>query len=150
LARRTRIDFSFRSRSKGIDRELLRKKIARACRIAGLRGGEISLSVVDDSEMRDLNRIYRNINRSTDVLAFAFQEEKGFPHTALIGDVVVSVETARRQARCRNVPLEEEVRDLFIHGICHLLGYDHIGSRRKAVAMKMKEKEIRRILDEGI
>jgi rRNA maturation RNase YbeY len=111
--------------------------------------GELSLSLVDDSEMGGLNRAYRNIRGSTDVLAFAFQEGTDFSKTDIIGEVVVSVETAERQAKRRRSPLQTEVEDLFVHGILHLLGYDHTASREKALEMRRKEGEVRRLLDQS-
>jgi probable rRNA maturation factor len=146
----SRIDFSFRTRSKELDRPLLRKTIKKVSKIVGLIG-ELSVSLVDDYEMRALNRTYRDIDRPTDVLGFAFQEGREFPKTDLqpdlVGDIVISVETAARQAERRKMSLQKEVEDLFIHGILHLLGYDHTISREKALEMRKREREVRRTLD---
>ena len=149
MSQRTRIDLSCRSGSVGIDRPLLRRQIRKACGIAGLQAGELSLSLVCDAEIRELNRTHRNLDQPTDVLAFAFQEERRLPDSNLIGDVVVSVDTAKRQAQQRETPLQQVVEDLLIHGILHLLGYDHVASPQRARVMRAKEREIRRSLDEG-
>ena len=93
--------------------------------------------------MRRLNRRYRNINRPTDVLAFAMREA---PYSSLLGDVVISMHTARRQARTMGHSLDHEMVTLLIHGILHLVGYDHERSPRDARVMRQKEEAIFRAL----
>jgi probable rRNA maturation factor len=99
-------------------------------RAAGLTGQdgagaelEVTLRLTDDETIRQLNREYRGRDRPTDVLAFAQREgEGGALHPHLLGDIVISIETAARQARRG---LERELLFLAAHGLCHLLGYDH-------------------------
>ncbi len=84
---------------------------------------EVTLRLTDDPTIRELNRVYRKRDKPTDVLAFAQREgEGGGLHPGLLGDIVISVETAARQARRG---LERELLFLAAHGLCHLLGYDH-------------------------
>lgn len=91
---------------------------------------EVTLRLVGDAEIRDLNRDYRSVDRPTDVLAFAMREAPGGEAAPeLLGDVVVSIETAERQ---RRGSLEAELRFLFAHGLCHLLGYDHQSDAEEA------------------
>jgi probable rRNA maturation factor len=79
--------------------------------------------LVGDAAIRALNRAYRKNDRPTDVLAFAQREgPAGGLHPAVLGDVVISVDTARRQAKRG---LYRELLHLAAHGLCHLLGYDH-------------------------
>jgi probable rRNA maturation factor len=78
--------------------------------------------LTDDDEVRALNRTYRSVDRTTDVLSFA-QAEGGGPASGLLGDVVVSVEQAARQAPGGDLPAE--LLRLLAHGLCHLLGLDH-------------------------
>jgi len=94
---------------------------------AGLGDVELSVVVVDDAAMRELNRRYRRQDRPTDVLAFAMAEGEQAPaiRPELLGDVVLSADTARRQARSRGVPLLDELTLLLAHGLLHLLGHDH-------------------------
>lgn len=99
---------------------------------------EVSIEFVGDTRMRRLNREYRKKDRTTDVLAFASREAGG-PPSPLLGDVVVSVPTARRQASSLGHSLNEELVRLLIHGVLHLVGYDH--ERSEAEARKMKQKE---------
>jgi probable rRNA maturation factor len=101
----------------------------RAERMLGAaRASEVELSILlcDDDTIHGLNRTYRGKDRATDVLAFPLREG---PHAemagAMLGDVVISVETARRQAREHGRTISEEISFLLAHGILHLLGYDH-------------------------
>lgn len=107
---------------------------------------EVSLALVDDCEMRELNRTYRGVDASTDVLSFAMQESAaGEPQIvdareeALLGDVVISLETAARQAEEYGHSLEREAGFLLAHGILHLLGYDHEEPARAEVMQKKQE-----------
>ena len=96
---------------------------------------ELSVALVDDQEIHRLNRQYRGFDRPTDVLSFALQEaeeprfkdECGDEQLPLIlGDVIISIETTQRQAGERDHSFEREFLILLVHGILHLLGYDHI------------------------
>ena len=128
----------------------------------GEEKAEVGLVLVGDAEVRNLNRHYRGIDRATDILAFAMEDPisprpsriKARPITRhlspprvdtyfhLLGDLVISMEAAKRQARQRRHSLEREMTILIIHGLLHLLGYDHERSLIKARAMMRKEKEL--------
>lgn len=88
---------------------------------------EVSVLLTDDSLMTEMNRDYRGINSPTDVLAFSQLEgeDSDFIDSDLLGDVVISMDTAERQAQKTEHSLEKEVALLTIHGVLHLLGYDH-------------------------
>jgi probable rRNA maturation factor len=89
----------------------------------------VGLTLTDDAEIHALNRDFRKKNKPTDVLAFAMREgEGGGLHPGELGDVVISVETARRQAKR---DLYTEIEFLWSHGLCHLLGYDHRNDREE-------------------
>ena len=104
-------------------KDLLRKEIERILISLGLEGVELSVLLTDDGEIRDLNRTYRGRDKPTDVLSFPMGDRVG--DRLLLGDVVVSLDTARRRAEETGSPLERVVLNLLIHGIIHLLGYDH-------------------------
>jgi probable rRNA maturation factor len=108
----------------------------------GCRESELSILLVDDDEMQRLNREYLSRDHPTNVLAFAMREGESALNPALLGDVVVSTETAQREAQQRDVPLEEEMALLLVHGILHLLGYDHEDDPSAATEMQAKEEEI--------
>lgn len=88
----------------------------------------IDVSVVDDEEMRELNNQYRGKNKPTDVLSFAQLEGEstfGAGEEILLGDIVISLATAMKQANEEGHPLQEEMAFLTVHATLHLLGYDH-------------------------
>ena len=87
---------------------------------------ELSVLLCDDATIHALNRDYRKKNKSTDVLAFAMREgDDGHLAGDLLGDVIISLETATRQAKERGVVTRDEVMMLLAHGLLHLLGWDH-------------------------
>ncbi len=95
-------------------------------RALGMPRAEVSVLLCDDATIHELNRTYRHKDRPTDVLAFALREgEHAELAGDLLGDVVISIETARRQAREHQRTLVDEVRFLLAHGLLHLVGYDH-------------------------
>ncbi|TKB73483.1 MAG: rRNA maturation RNase YbeY [Nitrospira sp.] len=124
----------------------MRRISDRILRYARVSGSELSLSLVGDRRMRRLNARYRRRDRPTDVLAFASREASQ-PVTLLLGDVVISVDTARRQARRAGIPMDRELVTLLIHGVLHLLGYDHERSAPEARRMQRKERAILRSLE---
>ncbi len=95
---------------------------------------ELCITFVNDESMRKINEDYRKINRTTDVLAF---QQEG-PDTSLLGDIIISIETAVRRSNMHNMKLQDEINILIIHGVLHLLGYNH---KRKTEAREMREKE---------
>jgi len=98
----------------------------------------LSVEFIGDRRMRRLNYQYRGIDMTTDVLAFAMREGPG-PPSLLLGDVVVSVPQAVRQAAEQGHSIRHELAALLIHGILHLLGYDH--ERGESEARRMRRKE---------
>lgn len=94
---------------------------------SGGEGVELSIALVSDEVIRDLNRSFRRKDKPTDVLAFPMSDapKADFPRSGLLGDVILSIETARRQAAANSRPLAAELTMLLAHGLLHLLGYDH-------------------------
>ncbi len=96
----------------------------------GRRSAELSVLLCDDRFIRDLNLRFRGIDAPTDVLSFEQDRRtvghlRTVGHGPVLGDVVISLDTARRQARGRSVPESAELRELLLHGILHLLGREH-------------------------
>ncbi len=120
-----------------------RSALARAARRflnrLALRGRELSILVVGDSAIRRLNRQWRGKNATTDVLSF--QAGDGPGPAILLGDVVISYETACRRAKASGAPIEAELDRYLAHGLLHLLGYDH-ASRAQAREMAAREAEL--------
>jgi probable rRNA maturation factor len=102
---------------------------------------ELSIALVGDREMRPLNSKYRKKRKTTDVLSF-FVEGQPPPGVKILGDVVISVEQARRQAQACGRTLKSEMVTLLIHGVLHLLGYDHEKSARQAKIMFAYEQKL--------
>jgi probable rRNA maturation factor len=130
----------------GVDTAALERLAARALAAEGVSAPhELSVVLADDALIRELNRTHRDTDAPTDVLSFSQREGPAFaapegtaPH---LGDVVVSLETARRQAAEHGVAYADEVEHLLVHGILHLLGYDHEAAQEEA-AMRAREDAI--------
>ncbi len=123
----------------------LKKKAERILGFLERSRADLSIALVGNSEIQELNARYRAKNEPTDVLSFP----SGDPLLAdveMLGDVVISVEQAEKQARKKKQKLEQELETLLIHGILHLSGYDHERSQRDARIMRGMEKKLRRAL----
>ena len=100
-----------------------------------LGAGDVELVFVNDDEMRKINREHRGINKATDVLSFPYEQVSG----GLMGSVVISTDTASRVASELGHSIECEIALLFLHGVLHILGYDH---EIDGGQMRQKEKEV--------
>lgn len=114
---------------------------------------EVSVTLVTDEEIHQLNKQYRNVDRPTDVLSFALDEGDepelvDAPEEHLLGDIIISAETAQRQGEEFGHGLEREIVYLSVHGLLHLLGYDHMKEEDKKI-MRAKEEEAMKAIDLG-
>lgn len=128
------------SNQKGVklDRTGLRRDVRKILALLGTGPRELSLMIVDDEGIQTINRDYLRRNRPTNVIAFSLTEgDFGDVNPGVLGDVVVSVETAAREARAAQIPVEDAILYLIIHGILHLAGYDHEGPKGIARARIM-------------
>ena len=107
---------------------------------------ELCVSLISDVDMRELNRRYRQIDATTDVLCFP-QKSDATPD--LLGDIVISYQTALRHSRKLEITVEEELRLLIVHAVLHLLGFDH-KKKKERETMREKEKEVLDYLAETI
>lgn len=103
---------------------------------------EISLLITDDATIHQLNRDYRKVDKATDVLSFPMDED------GMLGDIAISLDTAKRQADDAEIGLDREVAFLFTHGLLHLLGYDHETSPEDEAEMFALQEEILKLLIE--
>jgi len=109
----------------------------------GLPDAELSILFIGDRAMRSLNRRYRGVDRTTDVLSFPFREGNiANKLTDMLGDIVISVPAAHRQARAAGYELSHEIDRLLVHGLAHLLGYDHANDTQEARRMLRKEQHL--------
>ena len=113
---------------------------------------EVDITIVDDEEIHTLNREYRNVDRPTDELSFALDEGEedepeliDGPEEHLLGDIIISAETAQRQGEEFGHGLEREIVYLAVHGLLHLLGYDHMTDEDKKIMRAKEEEALREI-----
>jgi len=126
-----------------LDIPSLRRSIRRILKHLGRGRDEISILLVEDREIRVINKTYLKRDRPTNVMAFPMLEGLFRKiHPQVLGDIVISIETASRDAKKEGLALEDEILFLLIHGILHLLGYDHEGSAVQARRMGQKQREI--------
>ena len=131
------LDSSRGGRGADAQGDRLVKLAGRFFRTLKLKNVELSLSLVRDDEMKELNALWRRKNKTTDVLSFPGGDMPG-PGRRSLGDVVISVDTARLAAKDFDSSLEDELDLYLAHGLLHLLGHDH---HRKAEARKMEALE---------
>lgn len=108
---------------------------------------EVSVTFVDNEQIREINKKHRNIDKATDVLSFPLSENGKFDinydtGAKLLGDIVISIEKAVEQAQLYNHPLQREIGFLTVHSMLHLLGYDHESGGLEAVHMREKEETV--------
>jgi probable rRNA maturation factor len=122
----------------------LRKVARKILSVSACPDAQLSILIVDDAMIQEINRDYLGKDRPTNVISFAMQEgEGGGVQPDLLGDVVISAETAARDADDAQTSFESELYFLLLHGILHLLGYDHErGTRTEAKRMEAREREI--------
>ncbi len=107
----------------------------------GEAGGSVSLTFVRDPAMRAINRAQRGKDAPTDVLSFPLDPAPNGDVERMLGDIVISVDTARRQAAEYDAPLAREVERLLIHGVLHLAGHDHVEPGERT-AMEAEERRL--------
>lgn len=130
----------------GIDRQALERLAMRALETEQVpKPAELSIVLADDPTVHELNRTYRNTDAPTDVLSFSQLDGEQFTrpegNTQHLGDIVISVETAARQAAQYRQTLQQELEHLLVHGVLHLIGYDH-ETPEDAAAMQLQEDEV--------
>ena len=110
--------------------------------------GELSILIVDDSQIASLNKKYLNREGPTNVIAFPMQEGQ-FPdvNPQLLGDIVISAETACKEGELSGISTEERLTQLLVHGILHLFGYDHEKIERDARRMEAKSEELLKLIE---
>jgi probable rRNA maturation factor len=131
------------TRNTGLDFAAIGRTVDVLLAAADEHGSSVSVSFVRDPKIRELNRTFRGQDKPTDVLSFPLVEPgDAYPGAErLLGDIVISVDTARRQAAEYDAPLDREVQRLLIHGVLHLLGHDHMEPVERAV-MEAQERRL--------
>lgn len=150
------IYLSNRTRNAGLDTRSLSSTLERLLAEIGAADTSVSLVFVRDRAMRELNRQHRGKDAATDVLSFPLLPPEAFDRREatrpcapaggeerMLGDIVVSVDTARRQAAAYDAPLDREIERLLIHGVLHLAGHDHEAPDERA-RMEREERRLAR------
>ena len=127
-----------------LNRRQIRNSLVRLLKRLGLEDRELSLLLVDNEEIRELNRIYLGRDYPTNVISFAMSEgDYGNVNPQLLGDIIISVYKAVSEGETSGASLKESLDFLMIHGLLHLLGYDHeSGDAQEARLMEDKENEL--------
>ena len=136
--------------TKRIPTDIIRQKTKQILSALGYDSHEVSLVITDNDQIQQLNKKYRKIDKPTNVLAFPMQEGQfGNITPGLLGDIVISCETAQKEAKSANINLTERISQLLIHGILHLIGFDHEASESDAIKMKEKSLELLRQIEDN-
>ncbi|MBR1944784.1 MAG: rRNA maturation RNase YbeY [Alphaproteobacteria bacterium] len=114
-----------------------------------VKQAEVSILLTDDATVHKLNKNYRNVDKPTNVLSFAALDDESEPivDPMLLGDIVVAFETTKREAEEQNCSFADHLFHLIVHGMLHLIGYDHI---EETEALEMEALEIKILEDNGI
>ncbi|OHD63223.1 MAG: rRNA maturation RNase YbeY [Spirochaetes bacterium RBG_13_51_14] len=130
---------------KNISRQKLKKIAAASAALLDLRDASITLVISDDTYIRNINRTFRGLDEPTDVISFS-NREPPFPviDSSLeeIGDIFISLERAERQSREYRVSIMDEMKRLIVHGMLHLVGYDHEWSDEDEEMMLLKQDDL--------
>jgi len=137
-----------RQKKHKLSKTKLQKKAQAVLNALGSPKGELSILVVDDSEIKTLNKNYLNRSGPTNVIAFPMKEgDFSDINPQLLGDVVISIETAGREALQSGISTEERFAQLLVHGILHLFGFDHEKSEQDARKMEKKSDELLKLIE---
>ena len=131
-----------------LETQPLLKKTEQILNALGCDAHELSLVIMDDDQIQELNATYRGKDKPTNVLSFPMQEGEFSQITpGLLGDVVISAQTAEKEAKEAKITLEERMSQLLIHGILHLIGFDHEKGEAAADEMEAKSLELLRQIE---
>jgi probable rRNA maturation factor len=137
-------------RSIKVNQQKIVKLLRKALQLLELQKAELSILFVNDRTMEMLNRTYRGVDKTTDVLSFPQLSAEDLKSISaivktselLLGDIVINLHRAIKQAIEHGITLNEELKRLTIHGLLHLLGYDHDKNKYQKKKMELKEKEL--------
>ncbi len=136
-------DYIFNTTNEKIDTSELDQVIQFACKKMGVKNPLLNIVIVDNKKIQEINKIYRNKDAVTDVISFAFEEVKDvdYDNVRFLGEIYISYERCVSQAAEYGHSIKREFCYLAVHGLLHLLGYDHIEEEDKKV-MRALEEEI--------
>lgn len=120
----------------------MKKILKHALKSEKIKNASFNVILIDDKEITKINKMYRKKNKPTDVISFALEDNKesiSAYNKRILGDIYISVETAKKQAKEYNHSLKRELCFLSVHGLLHLLGYDHIEEKDEKIMFKKQE-----------
>jgi len=145
-----KLDFTNETRGKVDDavfkplfKLFLKDLSAKISKILKDKNGKISLIIVDDKKIHKINKEYRGVDKPTDVISFEYMEDKSAVYggeNIVVGDIFISLDTAKKQALEHNHSLEKELGILFVHGLLHVLGFDHNNDKEEVEMEKWAKK----------
>jgi len=113
----------------------------------GCKNCEISIVITDDQDIKEINKSYRNIDKPTNVLSFPMDDSMAVPGVKILGDLVISEDTALKESEEAQITLDQRISQLLIHGILHLFGYDHEISEEEDEKMTEKSIELLSLIE---
>jgi len=121
--------------------EMIRKVINLAIKLEDAKNAEFNIILVDNNYIHNLNKTYRNIDKETDVISFALEDNKDIEYNdyRLLGDIYISLDKAKSQSIEYNHSFEREICFLAVHGFLHLLGYDHMIKEEEEIMFNRQE-----------
>lgn len=138
----------FNETEENLEKELseLKELLVNVAKDEGLENILFNVIIIDNSRIREINREYRNIDRETDVISFALEDDKTFnlQEIRVLGDIYISIDKAKSQALEYGHSFKRELSFLAIHGFLHLLGYDHMEKDEEEIMFKKQEEVLSR------
>lgn len=120
----------------------MKKNLKKCLKMEKVKNARFNVILTDNKEIKEINAKYRNINKETDVISFALEDEKEentFLNKRILGDIYISVDKAKSQSKEYRHSLIRELSFLSVHGLLHLLGYDHIEKEDEKIMFKKQE-----------
>lgn len=134
--------FVFNETEEKLEKEmkLVKKVVKYALKMEQVKKCECNVIFVSNEKIHEINRTYRNIDRETDVISFALEDNQDFQmEVRILGDIYISIDKAREQAVTYGHSVKREIAFLAVHGILHLLGYDHMTKEEENVMFQKQE-----------
>ncbi|MDR2945333.1 MAG: rRNA maturation RNase YbeY [Candidatus Adiutrix sp.] len=145
------IYLSNRQKALPIKSANIRRRLARLLKELGLSEADLSVTVTGDESIRDINRQYRGVDKATNVLAFAMEEGEPLPGAPrVLGDIVISAETIQREAPPLGYTDGEMFYFYLVHGLLHLIGYDHEKSPGEAARQEAETERLWGLINHGL
>ena len=124
-----------------IDFDLMKKVINRTSERLKITDSIVGIVLIDNERIHEINKTYRGIDRPTDVISFAFMDDETNPNSGLtdLGEIYISLEKAHEQAKEYGHSFERELSFLLVHGLLHLLGYDHMEEKEEKIMFSLQD-----------